>query len=90
MPTQALTEDVDPIELLRAALTQIDRREGYEIRLLAAVMTCAGWLRGVDTRSGGNFQLPQIALLPMLFFIAQMRRAEGWCWISVELTVFSY
>ena len=40
MPTEALPDDADPFELLRAALAEIDRREGYEVRLLAALMVC--------------------------------------------------
>ena len=40
MPTDTLAEDADPFELLRAALAEIDRREGYEVRLLAALMAC--------------------------------------------------
>ncbi len=40
MPTETLTDDADPFELLRAALAEIDRREGYEVRLLAALMAC--------------------------------------------------
>lgn len=40
MPTEALAEDADPFELLRAALAEIDRRQGYEVRLLAALMLC--------------------------------------------------
>ncbi|MXN31059.1 hypothetical protein [Delftia sp. CH05] len=40
MPTEALAEDADPFQLLRAALAEIDRREGYEIRLQAALMAC--------------------------------------------------
>lgn len=40
MPTEALTEDADPFVLLRAALAEIDRREGYEVRLLAALLIC--------------------------------------------------
>lgn len=40
MPTEGLAEDADPFELLRAALAEIDRREGYEGRLLAALMVC--------------------------------------------------
>lgn len=40
MPTEALADDADPFELLRAALSEIDRREGYELRLLAALMAC--------------------------------------------------
>lgn len=41
MPTEALAADADPYDLLRAALAEIDRREGYEVRLLAALMACA-------------------------------------------------
>lgn len=40
MPTEALADDADPFELLRAALAEIDRREGYEVRLLAALISC--------------------------------------------------
>lgn len=40
MPTGALADDADPFDLLRAALVEIDRREGYEVRLLAALMAC--------------------------------------------------
>lgn len=40
MPTEALADDADPFELLRAALGEIDRREGYEVRLLAALTNC--------------------------------------------------
>ncbi|WP_338499944.1 hypothetical protein [Delftia tsuruhatensis] len=40
MPTETLAEDSDPFVLLRAALAEIDRREGYEVRLLAALMAC--------------------------------------------------
>lgn len=40
MPTEALADDSDPFELVRAALAEIDRREGYEVRLLAALMAC--------------------------------------------------
>jgi len=40
MPTEGLAEDADPFELLRAALAEIDRREGYEVRLLAALVAC--------------------------------------------------
>jgi hypothetical protein len=40
MPTEGLADDADPFELLRAALAEIDRREGYEVRLLAALIAC--------------------------------------------------
>lgn len=40
MPTETLPNDADPFELLRAALAEIDRRQGYEIRLLAALLAC--------------------------------------------------
>ena len=40
MPTEALSEDVDPFELLRASLAEIDRREGYEVKLVAALENC--------------------------------------------------
>lgn len=40
MPTEALADDVDPFELLRASLAEIDRREGYEVKLVAALENC--------------------------------------------------
>ena len=40
MPTEALADDADPFELLRAALAEIDRREGYEVRMLSALIAC--------------------------------------------------
>ena len=46
MPTEALADDADPFELLRAALAEIDRREGYEVRLLAALMACTRPIKG--------------------------------------------
>jgi hypothetical protein len=35
MPTDALADDADSFELLRAALAEIDRRERYEVLLVA-------------------------------------------------------
>ena len=35
MPTEALADDADPFDLLRASLAEIDRREGYEVKLVA-------------------------------------------------------
>jgi len=46
MPTEALADDADPFVLLRAALAEIDRREGYEVRLLAALMACTRPVKG--------------------------------------------
>lgn len=40
MPTEALAEDVNPFDLLRASLAEIDRREGYEVKLVAALENC--------------------------------------------------
>ncbi|WP_159917886.1 hypothetical protein [Pantoea sp. 18069] len=40
MPTESLADDADPFELLRASLAEIDRREGYEIKLVAALENC--------------------------------------------------
>ena len=40
MPTEALAEDADPFDLLRASLAEIDRREGYELKLVAALENC--------------------------------------------------
>jgi len=46
MPTEGLADDADPFELLRAALAEIDRREGYEVRLLAALIACTRPIKG--------------------------------------------
>lgn len=40
MPTEALADDADPFDLLRASLAEIDRREGYEVKLVAALENC--------------------------------------------------
>ncbi len=40
MPTEALAPGVLPFDLLRAALAEIDRREGYELQLRAALGAC--------------------------------------------------
>lgn len=40
MPTEALVPGVLPWTLLRATLAEIDRREGYELQLRAALLAC--------------------------------------------------
>lgn len=40
MPTEAMADDADPFDLLRASLAEIDRREGYEVKLVAALENC--------------------------------------------------
>ena len=40
MPTEALTTGAAPWMLLRAALAEIDRREGYELQLRAGLVAC--------------------------------------------------
>lgn len=40
MPTEALAPGVALFELVQAALAEIDRREGYEVRLRAALRIC--------------------------------------------------
>lgn len=40
MPTESLADDADPFDLLRASLAEIDRREGYEVKLVAALENC--------------------------------------------------
>lgn len=40
MPTESLVPGVEPFVLTRAALAEIDRREGYEIKLRAALLAC--------------------------------------------------
>lgn len=40
MPTEGLEPGAAPLVLLRAALAEIDRREGYEIQLRTALDNC--------------------------------------------------
>lgn len=40
MPTELLLPGAHPWVLLRAALAEIDRREGYEVQLRAALVVC--------------------------------------------------
>ena len=40
MPTEALASGAAPWVLLRAALSEIDRREAYEIKMRAALVAC--------------------------------------------------
>ena len=40
MPTEALSPGVAAWELLRAALSEIDRREAYEIKLRTGLVAC--------------------------------------------------
>lgn len=40
MPTELLLPGAHPWVLLRAALAEIDRREGYEVQLRAALAVC--------------------------------------------------
>lgn len=40
MPTEALLPGATPWVLLRATLAEIDRREGYELQLHAALVVC--------------------------------------------------
>lgn len=40
MPTELLLPGAHPWVLLRAALAEIDRREGYEVRLRAGLKAC--------------------------------------------------
>ena len=39
-PTEGLAPGAPPFILLRAALAEIDRRDGWETELLAALMAC--------------------------------------------------
>ena len=40
MPTEGLEPGVEPFVLTRAALAEIDRREGYELKLRTALIAC--------------------------------------------------
>ena len=45
MPTESLASGVEPFILTRAALAEIDRREGYEVKLRAALVACSAPLK---------------------------------------------
>lgn len=40
MPTETLLPGAAPFVVLRSALAEIDRREGYELRMRAALVAC--------------------------------------------------
>ena len=42
MPTEALAPDVSLDDFVAAAAAEIERREGYEVQLRAALAACAG------------------------------------------------
>ena len=44
-PTEALAPGAPPFILLRAALAEIDRRQGYETELVAALRACTAPLK---------------------------------------------
>lgn len=46
MPTEQLRPGATVDQFTQAALAEIDRREGYEVRLLAALMACTRPVRG--------------------------------------------
>ena len=54
MPTEALAEDADPFDLLRASLAEIDRREGYEVKLVAALENCKRPLAVPQSQNGAG------------------------------------
>lgn len=45
MPTEQLRPGATVDQFTQAALAEIDRREGYEVRLLAALMACTRQIR---------------------------------------------
>jgi hypothetical protein len=47
MPTESLAPGAAPFVLTRAALAEIDRREGYEVKLRAALVACTALLEVV-------------------------------------------
>ncbi len=46
MPTESLGIDVEPFVLFRSALAEIDVREGYEVRMRAALEACTRPIEG--------------------------------------------
>ena len=51
MPTEALHPGTPPWVLQRAALAEIDRREGYELQLRAALVACTAPVVGASVQS---------------------------------------
>lgn len=51
MPTEMLLLGAHPWLLLRAALAEIDRREGYEVQLRAALVACTAPVTLFDSSS---------------------------------------
>lgn len=47
MPTEALAPGAAPFVLLRSALAEIDRREGYEQVMRAALVACTAPLQSI-------------------------------------------
>lgn len=47
MPTESLASGAAPWVLLRAALSEIDRREAYEIKMRAALLACTAPIEAV-------------------------------------------
>ena len=47
MPTESLATGAAPWVLLRAALSEIDRREAYEIKMRAALLACTAPIEAV-------------------------------------------
>lgn len=54
MPTESLAEDADPFDLLRASLAEIDRREGYELKLVAVLENCKRPLAVPQSQNGAG------------------------------------
>lgn len=51
MPTEALHPGTPPWVLQRASLAEIDRREGYELQLRAALVACTAPVVGASVQS---------------------------------------
>lgn len=54
MPTEALAPGVAPWVLLRAALAEIDRREGYELVMRAALAACTDSINPIRPDAGNT------------------------------------
>lgn len=56
MPTEALTADAALDDFVQAAAAEIERREGYEVQLRAAIEACAGGSVALRVKTAGAEQ----------------------------------
>ena len=58
MPTETLLPGAAPFVLMRAALAEIDRREGYEVLMRAALVACTSPINPPGRMPGSPLKTP--------------------------------